>query len=100
MGIISVFPLFVKAQGFLDFSSHFCVRKMMEGWDKEHQKEPDKHSPISPLMLKQVSAAWLLVCRNAYEVSLFKATTLIAFFGAFRISEPVVASRGNIAKIA
>ena len=53
------------------------------------------HGPISLEILAQIGTVWEEVCSDQFEVSLFKAATPIAFFGALRISELVVAGKSN-----
>lgn len=94
-GKLAGLAFFLKAWGSADPTQDFRVRKLIEGWAKGRKKQPDERTPISPAMLSKLASVWPLLCANEYEASLFQAATLVAFFGAFRISELVGASKAD-----
>ena len=67
---------------------------MIEGWSKEKGRVQHTRAPILPVLLEHLCRQWELLCRDEYERILFKAASLLMFFGALRISK-VVASRRN-----
>ena len=75
-GRLLALAFFAKAHGCLDLAGDFCVKKMIEGWNKERGKQLDMRTPISPRFLAQLSQVWEDVCIDQYEVKLFRAATL------------------------
>ena len=73
---------------------------MIEGWTKERARIPDNRSPFTPEILVQLSKSWVNICRNNFEISLFRATFLVAFFGALWVSEVVAASKADKLQVA
>ena len=73
---------------------------MLEGWSKERGTARDTRAPISPSLLERVCEQWVLMCRDKYEIRLFHAASLIAFFSFLRISELVAGGKVDKAKLA
>ena len=86
-GRLSALAFYSKVNGIKDYSKDFRIRKMLEGWSKERGRVGDTRVPISPLVLEHICSQWALLCRDEYEMALFKAASLTAFLGALRISE-------------
>ena len=51
-------------------------------------------------MLEGICKQWEVLCRDDYEVTLFKAASLLTFFRALRISEVVASGKGDRIKVA
>lgn len=84
--------------GHLNFSCkvvafYFRVKRMLEGWHKKEGPRNDSQQPLSPRILKGLYQVWCAVCTSDYERLLFHAASLLAFFGALRISKLVASSR-------
>ena len=86
-----------KVNGFSDTTTDFRVRKMLEGWARSNPPVQDKRKPITPDMLLGLLRQWAKLRTSNYEQCLFHATALVTFFGAFRISEVVAASKADTA---
>ncbi|XP_060110657.1 vomeronasal type-2 receptor 26-like [Heteronotia binoei] len=85
-----------KAKGHRDATKDFRIQKMLEGWSRESGPRVDCRQPISPSILKGLHASWALVCGSPYEEALFHSAALMAFLGAFRVSELVTLSRNDV----
>lgn len=72
-----------KLQGGADYTKDFCVRQAMKGY-RRSQKCRDVRSPVTFGNLRVLLDQLGTVCTSAYEVSLFRASFSLAFFGAFR----------------
>ena len=92
-GKLSALAFSSKVQGYRDNSKDYRIRKMLEGWTRKRGRVQDSRSPISPALLQQLGEQWGSLCRDDYERALFKVASLIAFFGAFRVSELVAAGK-------
>ena len=99
-GKLAALAFQAKARGLHDFSSDFRIRKMVEGWSKERGRVKDARVPISPELLMGICRQWGSICRDEYEVALFRATGLLTFFAALRISEVVAGSKGDESRTA
>lgn len=78
-----------KAHGVPDFTWDFRLHKMLEGWNREAGTRQDDRVPITPEVLHGLRCSWGKICSDIYEACLFNAASLVAFFGALRISELV-----------
>ena len=94
-GKLSAVAFQAKSNGYRDTTGDFRVRKMIEGWSKERGRTLDTRAPISPDILERMCTQWRTLCRDEYEISLFHAASLIAFFGALRISELVAQGKAD-----
>ncbi|KAJ7338653.1 hypothetical protein JRQ81_012555, partial [Phrynocephalus forsythii] len=65
-------------------ANDFRLQKMIEGWSKERVYSPDTRTTISLQILCALSAAWIHICSNDYEVTMFHTASVIAFFTALR----------------
>uniref|UniRef100_A0ABM5GF58 Uncharacterized protein isoform X1 n=1 Tax=Pogona vitticeps TaxID=103695 RepID=A0ABM5GF58_9SAUR len=99
-GRLSALAFQAKARGFPDFSSDFRIRKMIEGLYKERGRAMDTRAPISLELLKGIGHQLGTICRDEYEVSLFRAAALVMFFAALRISEVVAGGKGDRSRAA
>ena len=68
---------------------------MIEEWSKEKARLLDDRSPLTPEILVQLCKSWQYICRDNFEIALFKAASLVAFLGARHVSEVVAASKAD-----
>lgn len=80
-----------KMHGGEDLRETFIIKKMLEGCTRL-RKRNDTRLPITIKLLNDVCNILPTVCYNQFEVKLFKAAYLLAFFGLLRVSEIVVPS--------
>ena len=92
-GKLSALAFQAKSRGLPEFSSGFHIRKMIEGWAKERGRFKDLRALRSPELLKGICRQWGSICRDEYEVSLFRAATLLTFFAALQISQVVAGGK-------
>jgi len=80
--------------GVIDFTQHFLVRKLLEGF---HRSKPttDTRLPISLPLLAKIVNILPTVCRDTYETKLFAAAYTLAFFGFLRVGEITACSLTN-----
>lgn len=76
-----------------DFTDNIHFWNMLEGWSRESGLRKNTREPLSPSLLKGLSAQWAVLGTNAFEATLFHAAALVAFFGALRVSELMACSR-------
>ena len=95
-GKLAALGFHARAQGLKDNSGDFRIKKMLEGWLRERGRRKDGRTPISPGILEGLAKLWGEICRDDYEIALFHAAAVIAFFGAMRISELVALSKTDV----
>ena len=71
-----------KLSGGPDPTGTFIVTKLLEGC-RRGDARLDQRSPISPPLLAKILAVLPFVCSSIFEVKLFRAAMLLAFFGIF-----------------
>lgn len=81
-----------KLAGHVDFTKFFMVRQALKDYCKGSTNKDSRHL-VSFSVLGLVLAGLEKVCSSGFEWILFRATFLLAFFGAFRISELVSPSK-------
>lgn len=81
-----------KLYGWPDPTKHFLIQKMQEGC-KRGNKRKDGRLPITWALLCRLIPSLHHVCSSLYEVRLFQAAFLIAFFGFLRVGEFTVGSK-------
>ncbi len=94
---ISALATIMKLNNFPDSTQHFVVRKALTGMSRLSQRV-DPRLPITLPLLQQIITTLPAICNNHYEVCLFSAAYLLAFFGFFRVSELVAASTGDLSQ--
>ncbi|KAJ7332422.1 hypothetical protein JRQ81_014602 [Phrynocephalus forsythii] len=99
-GRLAALAFHAKALGCEDTTRDFRVRKMLEGWARAGGREADARFPLTPEILARMGKQWAQICRDNYETSLLRAASLVAFFGAFRISELVAAGKRDASRLA
>lgn len=83
---------FLKLNSLPHCLSFFSVQQALKGYRKV-KFNIDKRSPINTETLLAICRSADKVCFSEYETEMFKAVYSIMFFGAFRISEVVSASK-------
>ncbi|XP_053144071.1 uncharacterized protein LOC128347973 isoform X1 [Hemicordylus capensis] len=94
-GKLAALAFQAKMKGFADSTADFRVRRMLEGWARVNPSQPDTRVPLAPTTLQQVLPLFNDICFSNFEVRLLRASCLVAFFGALRISELVASSRSD-----
>lgn len=82
-GFMSATAFVSKSGGYPDFTQDFRVRRMLEGFAKRTPPVRDHRRPITPELLRGIAGTFTTLCSSPYEVQLFRAALLTAFFGAF-----------------
>lgn len=75
-----------KIQGWQDPTQDFLVAKLLEGCRRDHVGN-EKRLPLTLPVLSRLLQALTYVCSSEFEVKLFRAVMLSAFFGFMRIGE-------------
>ena len=83
-----------KVNGWIDPTDNFVVKKMREG-SRRLKGQPDCRSPITISILNHVCQSLNGFCTSVFEVSLFKAAFLLAFFGFLRVGEFTAISKNS-----
>ncbi|XP_041372721.1 uncharacterized protein LOC121385992, partial [Gigantopelta aegis] len=78
-----------------DMTQNLLVTKLL-GDFKRKQDRQDTRLPITPHILVQLVEILPAVCKNPYEIKLFKAALTLAFCGFLRIGEFTVSSNTGI----
>lgn len=84
--ILSGISFFQKINGFPSLNHHFIVKQSLKGYRRLFPSR-DCRRPITISILEKLFFAIPHVCFSSYEVLLFQAAFILAFFGALRISE-------------
>ena len=84
-----------KLSGRPDPTGTFIVTKLLEGC-RRGDARLDQRSPISPPLLAKILAVLPFVCSSIFEVKLFQAAMLLAFFGFLRVGEFAATSRARV----
>ncbi|XP_054841840.1 integrase/recombinase xerD homolog [Eublepharis macularius] len=93
---LAAISFFSKAAGFPDPCTCFLARRAVEGWARTAPPRRDRRRPITLAILGQVLQAVPSLCRSPYEAQLFRTAYILAFYGAFRVSELVAGSKGDL----
>ncbi|XP_053112304.1 uncharacterized protein LOC128327499 [Hemicordylus capensis] len=86
-GYLAALSFEAQVRGVGDTSSNPRIRCMLEGWARISPAPSDSRRPITLDMLVSMVGRLDGCCSIPWEVSLFRAALLVAFFGAFRPSE-------------
>lgn len=81
-----------KLRGWEDFTKGFVVRQAIKGL-KRGGVRSDSRRPLSVDTLRGLVRILGGICFSAYEIALFRAAFVLAFFGAFRVGELVSSSK-------
>ncbi|KAJ1160404.1 hypothetical protein NDU88_000906 [Pleurodeles waltl] len=85
-----------KTKGVSDLTKDPRVWRANMGWERMTSPEEDAWRPIDAARLARLVMVLAQVCSSPYELSLFRFAYSLAFFGAFRISELVTASKAGL----
>ncbi len=83
---ISAISFVHKINDWADPTSSFIITKLREGC-KRLRPQSDSRYPITLPILQRIVSVLPSVCASTYEVILFRAAFLLAFFGFLRVSE-------------
>ena len=83
-----------RSHGLQDVTQSFIVKRMLEG-SRRGRTTRDVRCPITMPTLKRLLFALPHVCISAYDVLLFRAAFLIAFFAFLRVGEFTVRARDH-----
>ena len=83
-----------KLNGWDDPCKSFIIGKLKEG-AKRARKRPDCRRPITLQILRQLLHVLDGICSSNYELVLFRAAYLLAYFGFMRVGELTAISRNN-----
>lgn len=86
---------FLKIHNFTPFNYHFLVRQALKGYKKKFSNR-DNRCPITFEILVLLVKALPNICSSYFESILFKASFILAFFGALRLSEFVAKSKNSV----
>ncbi len=89
---ISALAFVHKLNGWYDPNDCFVIQKLKEGC-RRHNTSPDSRLPITVSILDNLIQKLPVICNSSYEVTLFKASYLLAFFGFLRVGEITSANR-------
>lgn len=91
---ISALAYVHKINGWIDPTDNFIVKKLKEGCRRERSMT-DSRRPISLPILKRLSELLPGFCKSTFEVRLFRAAFLLAFFGFLRVGEFTAPSKND-----
>ena len=83
-GRLSALSSYARVWGYQNHSSAYHIRKMIEGWSKEWGRVKDMREPISLELLKCICRQWEVICRDEYEITLFKVASLLTFLAPLK----------------
>ncbi|XP_063775997.1 uncharacterized protein LOC134912640 [Pseudophryne corroboree] len=91
--LLSALSYFLRLYGRHDFTKSFFLAKIIKGWARVMPPVQDARRPITISILRRMAVVLQDVCASDYETLLFTLCFAMAFFGAFRVSELVAASK-------
>ncbi|XP_070586874.1 uncharacterized protein [Erythrolamprus reginae] len=95
-GKLAGLAFIAKSRGFSDNTGDFRIRKALEGWLREKgPPQGDRRRPLKLAHLRGLSDLWDKLCHTQYEAALYRTVAVTLFFGAFRISEVLAASKSD-----
>ncbi|XP_072019644.1 uncharacterized protein [Amphiura filiformis] len=83
---ISALAFVHKVNGWKDPTDTFIIKKLKEGCRRLNTRA-DTRLPITPAILMRLGQVLPSICNSQFEVLLFKAAFVLAFFGFLRVSE-------------
>lgn len=84
-----------KVSDLPDNTKHFLINKLAEGFRRQGVRKRVR-LPITFELLKGILTKLPVVCCNGFEVALFKAVYVLAYFGFFRVGEITVANKSTV----
>lgn len=94
-GRLAALAFYSRAGGFIDHTSDFRVRRVLEGWAREAPPLPDSRLPVSDVVLQRMLPTLSAICTTPFETVLFQTAFTVAFFAATRISELLPKSKSD-----
>ena len=91
---ISAIACFHKLRSLVDNTQHFVVKKALLGYKNMHSTL-DSRKPISLDLLHAMCSTVRSLLSSKYDILLFRAMFLLAFYGFLRIGEFTSTSRSN-----
>ncbi|KAM3918946.1 uncharacterized protein RB166_013684 [Leptodactylus fuscus] len=91
---LAALAFWFKLKGYRDFTKSFLVRQAVRGF-RRGSGSRDSRRPLSFRILVDLCGALGRICFGSYEVLLFRLAFVLAFFGAFRVSELVSPATGR-----
>lgn len=82
-------------RGSEDVTKAFVIRQALKGWRKERMATECRR-PVSYELLVRFVHVLPALCLSPFEVSLFKASFCLEFFGALRVSELVAPAKHKV----
>ncbi|XP_041461741.1 uncharacterized protein LOC121413047 [Lytechinus variegatus] len=82
----------MQTLGWPDVTDAFVIRRLVDGCRRKNARR-DTRCPITLPILKSILNSLTHVCVNTYDLALFRAAFLIAFFGFLRVGEFTSQSR-------
>ncbi|XP_063967563.1 uncharacterized protein LOC135157047 [Lytechinus pictus] len=89
---ISGLAFTMQTLGWPDVTDAFVIRRLVDGCRRKNARR-DTRCPITLPILKSILNSLTHVCVNTYDLALFRAAFLIAFFGFLRVGEFTSRSR-------
>ncbi len=86
-----------KINNWPDPTVSFFVKKIKEGLKRLNGRQ-DRRRPITFQILSRLVSVLPAVCSSSYEVILFKAAFLLAFFGFMRVGEYACVSKKTLSR--
>lgn len=83
---ISALAFVHNINGWEDPTNGFLIKKLKEGCRRVSPRV-DNRLPITPAILEKIVSSLPSICKNLYEVALFRSAFLLAFFGFLRVGE-------------
>lgn len=84
-----------KVSNVSDNTKHFLINKLAEGFRRQN-KTKRVRLPITYELLEGILTKLPVVCLNSFEVMLFKAAYVLAYFGFFRVGEVTVPNKSVV----
>ena len=82
----------MQTLGWPDVTSSFIIRRLVDGCRRKHARR-DTRCPVTLPILRSIVNSLAHVCANSYELALYRAAFLVAFFGFLRVGEFTTNSR-------
>ena len=91
---ISGLNFFHNLRNYGDITEAFVVQKMLTGMTRSNSKSKDSRLPITYNILKEITSVLPAICSSDYEIRLFTAAFVLAFFAFLRVGE-ITSSQTN-----
>lgn len=88
-GYYSVLAFQSKAQGLPEFTSNFCLQRILEGWRHEFLPSQNCCRPFIPDIILFLLVSFAKICQSPWGVPFFSTATLVvAFLFDWRFASP------------